>query len=164
MKRFTPLALKRAQRALEYALLAGMHVFFLIAFRAFYSWAMALVLGLASFGMNFQLTQLRERRRVEARMDPRRLLADTIESILFLLFVVALSLGGVLRSWMAIAYTEYLGYVAAILGGIFIAGLVGEIYWQLRHLRQLDADRMGNYVANLHRTIIFPYLRRRTKQ
>lgn len=164
MRRLDALTLKRLQRAAEYAMLAAMHVFFLLSFRAFFSWPMALGLGLATFVMNFQLTQLREQRRLYSRRNRRKLVADTVESILFLMLVVALSFGGLVRTWLDVPYTEYLGYVAAILGGLFLAGLTGEIYWQLRNLASLPEEQMRNYGENLQRTIIFPYFSRPPRQ
>ncbi len=152
---------KRIQRGGEYLLLSGLHVVFLISFGSYYVWWMALGIGLVTFGMNFQLTQLRERRRTMPMRDRYHLLADVVESILFLAFVLILSLGGLLGRWLSISYTEYLGYVAAALSGLFLAGLLGEIYWQIRHLPTLEDSERANYEANLHRTVILPYTRRR---
>src|SRR4051812_8320195 len=87
------LQLKRFQRAVEYSLLIGLHAFFLVSFRGFYEWWMAALLGVIMFGLNFQLTLLRERRRLAEARSRQRLLADTFESLLFLGFIVALSFG-----------------------------------------------------------------------
>lgn len=156
--------MKRLQRAAEYALLATMHIFFLLAFRNFYQWWMALLLAAATFGMNFQLTQLREGRRASATRSRQRLMADTFESILFLIFIVILSAGGVLAKAVAIGDQEYLAYIASILGGLFLAGLLGEAYWQLKHFGSLDPDVRRTYIANLKRTIILPYTSSRKRQ
>jgi hypothetical protein len=155
--------LKRIQRAVEYALLAAMHVFFLIAFRNFYSLWMAVGVGLVMFCMNFQLTQLRERRRTAGVHSRRRILADTFESIMFLVLIALLSFGGLIGKWLDMADQEYLAYIAAILGGIFLAGFAGELYWQIRHFRRLDPDSMRNYIMNLKRTIILPYVSSRAR-
>ena len=157
------LRLKRLQRAAEYSLLTMMHLFFLLAFREFYQWWMALLLAFATFGMNFQLTQLRERRRTAATGSRQRFMADTFESILFLLFVVILTAGGLLEGVLDIEQQEYLAYIAAVLGGLFSAGLFGEVYWQLRNFRTLTDEQRHNYVANLKRTIILPYTVSRRK-
>jgi hypothetical protein len=154
---YRDLRLKRLQRAAEYALLTMMHLFFLLAFRSFYQWWMAVLLAAVTFGMNFQLTQLRERRRTESRRSRQRILADTFESILFLVFIVIISAGGLLNRWLKLSDQEYLAYTAAILGGLFLAGLVGEMYWQRRNLHALDTDHRRNYIENLKRTIILPY-------
>lgn len=155
--------LKRLQRAVEYTLLIGMHMFYLLAFSQYYNMWMAILLALAVFGMNFQLTQLREKRRSAATESRQRILADTLESILFLFFVALISSGGLIGRWLDVGDQEYLGYVAAILGGLFLAGLIGEIYWQRRHFTDLDEQGLRNYIANLRRTIILPYttIRRR---
>ncbi len=147
--------LKRLQRAAEYALLATMHVFFLMAFHDFYRWWMALLLAGATFGMNFQLTQLREQRRLATIRE--RLRGDTFESVLFLIFIVVLSGGGLLAKALNIGDQEYLAYIAAILGGLFLAGLLGEIYWQAKHFGSLDEDARRAYITHLKRTIILPY-------
>jgi hypothetical protein len=138
-------------------LLVAMHLFFLLAFRDYYSHVMALALAGAAFGLNFQLTQLREQRRTDGAKSRERIRADILESILFLFFVALISSGVLLEKWLEISQQEYLAYVAALLGAIFLAGLAGEIYWQRRHLAGLDEDRRENYIANLKRTIILPY-------
>lgn len=149
--------LKRLQRAAEYALLATMHVFFLLAFHNYYRWWMALLLAAATFGMNFQLTQLREQRRIADGNSRQRVMSDTFESILFLVFIVLLSSGGLVAQAIDVENEEYLGYVAAILGGLFLAGLCGEMYWQFRNFALLEPEKRRNYIRNLRRTIILPF-------
>jgi hypothetical protein len=151
------LRLKRLQRAAEYALLAAIHLFFLLAFRSYYRWWMALLLGAITFGMNFQLTQIRERRRTAAARNRQRVLADAFESVLFLIFIAALSLGGLLQKYIDVGDQEYLAYVASLLMGLFLAGLVGELFWQAKYLGELPDTERRNYIANLKRTIILPY-------
>ncbi|MDB5035239.1 MAG: hypothetical protein JWQ98_2480 [Chlorobi bacterium] len=149
--------LKRLQRSAEYALLATMHIFFLLAFREYYRWWMAIMLAAVMFGMNFQLTQLREGRRTSGVHDRQRIKADVFESILFLMFIVIISAGGLLRNWLHVSDQEYLAYVAAILGGLFLAGMAGEVYWQFWNFPELEEESRSNYIANLKRTIILPY-------
>src|SRR4051812_26215617 len=151
------LRLKRLQRSAEYALLAALHLFFLLAFRNFYRWWMAVLLPAIMFGMNFQLTQIRERRRTADAGDRQRILADAFESILFLLLIVALSLGGLLQKYVDVGDQEYLAYVASLLMGLFLAGLIGELYWQAKYLGGLSAEARRDYIRNLKRTIILPY-------
>lgn len=155
--------LKRLQRAVEYILLSSIFLFFLLAFHGLYEWWLALGLGLVIFGMNFQLTQLRERRRLTPPRDRSRIIADMVESVLLLLFVVGLlGIGGIWR-WMDLQEQEYLAYIASILMGLFLAGLTGEIYWQVRNFHDLDDDEREHYIANLKRTIILPYTISRRK-
>ncbi|HVZ39201.1 MAG TPA: hypothetical protein VHI13_08000 [Candidatus Kapabacteria bacterium] len=151
------LRLKRLQRTAEYALLISMHLFFLLAFHSFYRWWMALLLAAATFGMNFRLTQFREERRTSAPGNRKRIMADAFESILFLVFIAVLSAGGLLQHLLDVTDQEYLAYVSALLTGVFLAGLVGEIYWQAKHFSPLDRERRRNYIANLKRTIVLPY-------
>lgn len=151
--------LKRTQRAVEYLLLAGVNVFFIVSFRSFFEWWMATGLGLSMFFMNLQLTQLREQRRKRSPRDRGRVLADTVESILLLLFIVMLSLGGAFKNLLDIQDQEFLGYVASILAGIFLGGLFGESYWQLRHFSVLETEVRSNYIQNLRRSIIFPFFK-----
>lgn len=147
------------QRSLEYVLLSATHLFFVLSFHQYFEWRMAAGAGAAMFGMNYQLTLQRERRRTRPPSDRQRVLADMLESILLLLFVVLLSLGGTVKRWLAMQDQEFLGYVAAMLTGIFLAGLIGEHVWQHRHFATLDEERRLNYVCNLRRTIIFPYVK-----
>lgn len=151
------LRLKRLQRGAEYALLASMHLFFLLAFRQYYTPWMALLLAAATFGMNFQLTQLRERRRTSSVDSRKRIVADAFESVLFLALIALLSASSALARTIHLSDQEYLAYVAALLGGFFMAGLAGELYWQARNFSALDRQGRRNYVANLKRTIILPY-------
>lgn len=155
---------RRLQRAIEYSLLIALHLFFLLSFRAFYSWWMAAGLGLATFGMNFRLTQLRERRRAEGQRSRSRMIADTFESVLFVCFIVLLSTGGYVRDWLGVSDQEYLAYIAAILFSLFLSGFLGETWWQIRRLPFLEVDQQQNYISNLQRTIIFPYLARRRRK
>lgn len=155
--------LKRLQRAVEYILLASIFLFFLLAFHGLYEGWLAIGLGLVIFGMNFQLTQLRERRRLAPPRDRSRIIADMVESILLLLFVVGLlGIGGVWRL-MELQEQEYLAYIASILMGLFLAGLTGEIYWQVRNFHDLSDEERSHYITNLKRTIILPYTISRQK-
>lgn len=151
------LRLKRLQRGAEYALLTALHAFFLLAFREYVQVWMVVVLASATFVMNFRLTQLREARRTGDPNSRTRVRADAFESILFLLLVVIIALGSLGHATLGMSDQEYRAYTAALLGGIFLAGFSGELYWQARHYASLDAERRRNYVVNLKRTIILPY-------
>jgi hypothetical protein len=154
---------KRLQRAVEYSLLIALHAFFLLSFRDYYEWWMAVALGVIMFGLNFQLTLLRERRRLASGEQRTRIIADTLESVLFLALIVVISLGQTVAGKYDVSTPEYLGYVAAILGGIFLAGITGEVYWQLKYFRALSDTDQHAYIANLRRTIIFPYFASRSR-
>ncbi len=154
---------KRIQRSIEYTLLATIFFFFMLAFRGLYDVWIAICVGIIIFCMNFQLTQLRERRRLGNPRSRSRLLADTLESVLLLAFVVGLfGLGGVWRL-MQMQEQEYIAYIASILFSLFLAGLSGEVYWQIRNFRALSGEERRNYVKNLSRTIILPYMITRQK-
>jgi hypothetical protein len=157
------LMVKRLQRAVEYSLLIALHAFFLVSFRTYYEWWMAVALGVIMFGLNFQLTLLRERRRLTTGEERTRIMADTFESVLFLALIVVISLGQTVASHYDLSAPEYLGYVAAILGGIFLAGISGEIFWQLKYFQALSDSEQRAYIANLRRTIIFPYFASRSR-
>jgi hypothetical protein len=154
---------KRLQRAVEYSLLIALHAFFLVSFRNYYEWWMAVALGLIMFGLNFQLTLLRERRRLVAGEQRTRIIADTFESLLFLALIVVISIGQSVAGRHDISAPEYLGYVAAILGGIFLAGISGELFWQLKYFHALSDTEQRAYIANLRRTIILPYFASRSR-
>lgn len=156
---------KRLQRGVEYALLVSIHFFFLLAFREYYDVTFASSIALVTFGMNYQLTELRERRRSLGSSSRKRLMADTFESILFLLFIILLSFGGFAEEILKLSTQQYYAYLAAVLGGIFLGALVGEVRFQLRRFPRLDEKRQRNYIANLRRTIILPYtVPRRVKE
>jgi hypothetical protein len=157
------LLLKRLQRTAEYTLLIAMHAFFLISFRGFYAWWMAVALGVITFGLNFQLTMLRERRRLATGEQRPRILADTFESLLFLALIILISAGEPWALSHHLTEPEYLGYVAALLSGIFLAGLFGEFYWQRKYFQTLDDTTQRAYIANLKRTIIVPYIASRSR-
>jgi hypothetical protein len=154
---------KRLQRAVEYSLLVALHVFFLVSFRDFYEWWMAVALGVIMFGLNFQLTLLRERRRMVSREQRTRIMADTFESVLFLALIIVISIGQSVADNYDLSAQEYHGYVAAILGGIFLAGISGEVYWQLKYFQTLSDTEQRAYIANLRRTIIFPSITSRSR-
>ena len=154
---------KRLQRAVEYSLLIALHVFFLLSFRDFYEWWMAVALAIIMFGLNFQLTLLRERRRLVSSEQRTRIMADTFESVLFFALIVVISIGQSVAGNYDLSTPEYLGYVAAILGGIFLAGISGEVYWQLKYFQNLSDTEQRAYIANLRRTIIFPSIASRSR-
>src|SRR5205085_7971705 len=126
-------------------------------FGGYYQPWVAIGLGASTLWMNLQLTQIRERRRTSPPGDRRRILADTFETILFLVFSVALSIGKYVRDWLELSDPEHIAYVAATLAGLFLGGLVGEIYWQTRNFPRLDDEHRANYLANLRPSIVFPY-------
>lgn len=149
--------LKRFQRGVEYSLLITIFFYYLLAFQGWYQLPIALFAGGIMFGMNFHLTQLRERRRTAAPENRSRILADTLESILFMVFVgVSLAVGFI---WRSDRFTEQemYAYMAAVLIGLFAAGMMGEIVWQRRNFRQLSVAQRVHYIVNLRRTIILPY-------
>lgn len=154
---------KRLQRAAEYSLLVALHAFFLVSFQDFYEWWMAVSLGVIMFGLNFQLTLLREQRRMTSGEERSRIMADTFESVLFLALIVVISLGQSFAGNYDIGTPEYLGYVAAILGGIFLAGILGEVYWQLNYFQKLSDSEQRAYIANLRRTILIPSIASRSR-
>ena len=155
--------LKRLQRAAEYSLLATFHVFFILAFWGFYEFWIAGVVGIITFCMNLQLTRLREKRRSAPPSDRKRLMADTFESILFVFFIVLLSFAGGAVGWLGFTTQEYYAYLASILTGLFLGGLVGEVWYRLRTFNLLETGEQENYINNLQRSIIFPYFRRRRR-
>ena len=150
---------KRVQRGIEYALLISVHLFFLLSFRGYFSEWLALALGASAFGLNLQLTQLREWRRTRGAHDRTRLVGDAFESVLFLLFVLALTFGSGERDAFGISIQGYYAYVAALLAGLFAGGIAGECSWQARNLDGLGVARMRNYVTHYRRTILIPYKR-----
>ncbi len=149
--------LKRFQRGAEYSLLITIFLYYLMAFRGWYQLPIALAAGGLMFGMNFHLTQLREHRRTAPPENRTRILADTLESILFMVFVGATLAVGFI--WRATQFTEQemYAYMAAVLIGVFAAGMTGEIFWQRRNFRRLSVAQRVHYIVNLRRTIILPY-------
>lgn len=153
--------IKRLQRAVEYTLLNTIFLFFLLAFRDFYRTSLILVVAFLFFGMNFQLTQQREKRRTAAPDNRRRLLADMLESILFLGLIMLMGVPGVAETLLGAAERERYALVAAMLCGVFFSGMFGEAFFQLRRLPGRTTEEQENYIANLRRTIILPYINTR---
>lgn len=148
----------RVQRALEYTLLTMIFLFFLISFSDYYRVPIALGLFFLFFGMNLQLTFLREKRRALQR--PReRLVADTTESILFLMLILAFSFPAVTSVLFGATPEEHYALIAALLCGIFVGGLAGEVWFQTRRLGGLDGPAQVHYMNQLRRTIILPYIK-----
>ncbi|MBX7217514.1 MAG: hypothetical protein K1X90_11135 [Candidatus Kapabacteria bacterium] len=155
--------LKRFQRGTEYSLLVTIFAYYLMAFQGWYQLPLALFAGGLMFGMNFHLTQLRERRRTAAPENRARILADTLESVLFMVFVGgSLGFGFIWRS-ERFTEQEMYAYMAAVLIGMFAAGMTGEIFWQHRNFRKLSVEQRVHYIINLRRTIILPYTNSRQK-
>lgn len=149
--------LHRLQRAAEYTLLFAIHFFFMIAQRGHYRVSLIIAVALVFFGMNLQLTLQRERRRTRARNDRSRVITDMAESILFLLLLIVLSIPGVTSVLFEAGMREHYAIIAAMLCGVFLGALVGEVWFQLRRLPWMEEPAPSNYFANLKRTIILPF-------
>lgn len=95
--------------------------------------------------------------------ERKRIVAETFESILFLVFVVGLMATGALGRVLKMTEQEYVSYTTAVLTGLFLAGFAGELYWQIRNFALLEEEERSNYVINLKRSIILPYINSRQK-
>ncbi len=152
----------RIQRALEYTLLTAIFLFFLISFSDYYRLAVALGLFFLFFGMNLQLTFLREKRRA-IELPRKRLVADTTESILFLTVILLFSFPTVTRALFGASPEEHYALIAALLCGIFVGGLAGEVWFQTRRLGRFEGPVQVRYMDQLRRTIILPYINMRDR-
>ena len=155
--------IKRLQRVIEYSLMFAIFLFFLLSFREYYRLPLVLALGILFFGMNFQLTQQRERRRMTPTRNRKRLMADMTESLLFLGLIVILWIPGATHLIFGAGPREHYSLIAAILCGIFLGGLSGEVWFQMRRFVMYNEDEQRNYIENLKRTIILPYSKSRKK-
>ncbi len=149
--------IKRLQRAVEYSLLFAIFLFFLLAFYDYYRFTLVVSLAVLFGGMNFQLTLQRERRRLGPSRNRKRMFADMMESLLFLGLIILLGMPGVTAWAFGSNEREHFALIAGILCGIFVAGLFGEVWFQLRRLPGYEEEQQRNYIANLKRTIILPY-------
>lgn len=149
--------IKRLQRAVEYSLLFAIFLFFLLAFYDYYRFTPVISLAVLFGGMNFQLTLQRERRRLGSPRNRKRMLADMMESLLFLGLIILLGLPGVTEWAFGSNEREHFALIAGILCGIFATGLFGEVWFQLHRLPRYEEEQQRNYIENLKRTIILPY-------
>lgn len=152
---------KRLQRAVEYASLSAVFLYFLLSFYEYYRPLYVGILFLLFLTLNLRLTLIREARRATAERRVR-LTADVIESILFLLLILAFSFPMITRGLFGSNPQEHYALVAATLLGIFVGGLSGEVWFQTRRLSAYDGRHQVTYMRNLKRTIILPYMRERT--
>lgn len=152
--------LKRMQRAVEYTLMTAIFLFFLISFFNLYRLLFAIVLFLLFFGMNLQLTMLREKRRATLAQR-KRLVADTSESLLFLGLILLFSFPSITASTLGSTPEEHYALIASLLCGIFVGGLAGEVRFQTRRLSRYDGIEQVRYMEELRRSIILPYMKRR---
>lgn len=152
---------KRLQRAIEYVSLSAVFLYFLLSFYDYYRLLHVGTLFALFLILNLRLTRIREVRRATA--DRRvRLTADVIESILFLLLILAFSFPVITHALFGSAPQEHYALVAGTLLGIFVGGLAGEVWFQTRRLSTYDGTHQVAYMRNLRRTIILPYMRERT--
>lgn len=147
------------QRSVEYVLLASIFFFFLLAFFGAYRLSIAIALFVLFFGMNLRLTGLREIRRMHGG-SRSSVTADAVESILFLLLLLVFSIPSITTGLLGLSNEEHYALIAAVLFGIFMGGLSGELWFQLRTLRELSAEDQVAYMRHLRRTIVLPYLRK----
>ncbi|MCE2502617.1 MAG: hypothetical protein J4G05_00930 [Chlorobi bacterium] len=153
--------IKRLQRAIEYVLLIGIFFFFLLAYIDYYRPYITSVLAFVFLGLNLQLTLQRERRKTQPATNRSRLLSDAIESILFLILILLMSIPSFSQALVGGTPQERYALVASVLCGIFLGGLFGEIFFQIRRLPTLPQEKQENYIKNLKRTIILPYFSNR---
>ena len=148
----------RIQRAIEYVLLSSIFLFFLLAFAGNYRLPVILVAGLLFFGMNLQLTLLREGRKVSGRTKAA-VVADAIESILFVCLLLLFSVPSLTESILGITVREHYALIASMLLGIFLGGLVGEVRFRLVNIFRYSPQGQVEYMKTVRRTILLPFAR-----
>lgn len=148
------LARKRRQRFIEYIVLIGFQGFFVTAFLRLFHPVLALSFAAVSFGLSWNLAQLREQRRTLDLRDSRRLVGDALESMILMLFLVIVGIGA---RFIGIPFTTVMAYLSASLMAYFIGAFLGESVWIKRSLADLPETGLHNYIANLNRSLFFPY-------
>src|SRR5690606_27129403 len=135
-----------------YILLSTIFIFFLISFREYYRLLFVASLFVLFLLLNYRLTMIREARRATAERRVR-LMAEVIESILFLLLILTFSFPVFSQVLFDSTPQEHYSLVASILLGIFLGGLAGEVRFQTARLRGFDGEDQVAYMKNLKRTI-----------
>ena len=145
---------KRRQRMIEYLILIGFQGFFVTAFLKVLHPIFAPALAAVTGGLAWNLAGLREQRRTLAPGDSRRLIGDALESLVLLLALILLGIGA---QFVAIPFVVVMAHLAISIMGYFIGSFLGESVWMKRYAEGLPAERIGNYLANLNRSLFFPY-------
>lgn len=148
------LSRKKKQRFIEYVALIGFQGFFVTAFLVLLHPLLALALTAASFGLSWNLAQLREQRRTLNLNDGRRLMGDALESMILLLFLVLVGIGS---QFIGIPFITVMAYLSISLMAYFMGSFLGESVWMKRYVDALPEAQLHNYVANLNRSLFFPY-------
>lgn len=148
------LARKRKQRFIEYVVLIGFQGFFVTAFLHLFHPLLALAFAAVSFGLSWNLAQLREQRRTLELNDGRRLVGDALESMILMLFLVLIGIGA---RFIDIPFTTVMAYLSVSLMAYFAGSFIGESVWIKRNLNELPEPLVHNYIANLNRSLFFPY-------
>ncbi len=145
---------KRKQRLVEYAVLIGLQVIITVGLASETNPVFAVGFSVSAFGTAWSLAFAREQRRTLGEHSTKRLWGDTIESFGLMFFILT---AGITAQFLALPRMGFMAHLAVIVLMYFLGSLSGELRWQQRLLFVLTTEEQINYIANLNRSIIFPY-------
>lgn len=151
---FILLERKRRQRFIEYAALTSIQGFFATALFHETIPLVVLLLAVVAFGMAWNLAFARENRRTLDIHSSQRLLGDAIESIVLM---VCIAVGIITARFLGVPVLKVMAHVAPTIMLYFLGSFIGETLWARRFFATLTVLQQTNYIANLNRSIIFPY-------
>ncbi len=146
---------KHRQRMVEYGVLVCFHWYAVVVFTPMIEGGILLAAPvLIGGGMGVQLAMYRERRRLRHPLDPKRLIAESVESLSMMLMVVLILIIAVQTS---LPLAQIMGWLSSSLLGYFAGTMLGEYLWRQRILVRLREIACTRYEENLTRSVIFPY-------
>jgi membrane associated rhomboid family serine protease len=145
---------KRRQRFIEYAVLTSIQGFFATALLHETLPIVVVGLGVVAFGLAWNLAFAREHRRTLDIHSAQRLLGDAIESVILMVCIA----GGIIiaRFW-GVPIFQIMAHIAPTIMLYFLGSFIGETIWARQFLATLSLSQQTNYIANLNRSLIFPY-------
>jgi hypothetical protein len=145
---------KRRQRLIEYGLLIAVQIVLAGLLASYTQPTFAVALGAIAFGAAWNLAGLREQRRTMGTHSSKRLLGDTIESVGLMMCIVVVS---IVSRLLDIPRVSVMAHLSVVILAYFCGSFMGEQRWIRSVFTLLSIEAQHNYIANLNRSLIFPY-------
>lgn len=146
---------RRRRRNIEYIALISIHGFFTGAFLDSLLPIPTLGAMLSAGGLAWTLSQLREKRRTLPSGSSYRVIADVIEMLLLLLFVMIAYIVALKQGDESLFV--YQAHFSLVMMSYFTFTCFGETAWVRKVFSMLDSAEQLNYLTNLNPSLIFPY-------
>lgn len=145
---------KQRQRYIEYIILMMIQIVFAVRLSGSGESLMPFIISLSSCAVGWSLSFIREQRRTLGVHNTKRLMGDILESFVLTAMIVII---GIMAQILSLSLVVVWSVVASIFFAFFLGSCIGEWMWRRRFFSRLTQESQYNYVANLNRSLLFPY-------